>query len=880
MAIKDNGGIPKMGTAASGGGAKMGNHEGGRDKLTPGNNNKKNENNNPLQNIQQNSQNKQGDKQNKGNGDNQKKSLADYTKDERKELKNLNNKANPFNNLTKALEGHGDSDKSDSELKDKKGPGSAGVAKGSAGANVKKVAAKGGKVAAHIAKTVAVAIFSNPIVITLLAITLIFSFIISAIAGFFTTETTSVATYYNDPLTVTGSGIVVADETADEHVKGYTQAGDEAAEYYKAFWEKLKKTYKARPYSFTDTEVETSKGTIVFKFDHEEITTEDFFNIWAYVESYDMNEGMKKLKDKQIEEASNAAIKEENSDNEDDSDATDEAVSSGSVSDELPAEYTDKYGFFLNDFKHSKEKKKRLEKLFKKSMYFKKAETKTVTETKDVTVANTKTVKGKKVTTYSTKKVTKKKKYVYIHNLNLDDYVNKYGFKDKDQEEWYKYTKEMIAYIQKQDGGKLNDEYLKGVFWGYKSTDNYYDGYDLNYGFFANLDEGIRKRILAIASCAIGQYGVGDNAKVPPSICIAQSYIESGIGNPSICNVSQRNNWLGLGPHNKYPSLADCVADYYGTRYQGSDTDEGFYHYTDEHNANGKYSKKQFWEDFDISKTSDASYVLGKMVDYNNHSHYCTDTRPQIKGSNGQYIPDPNSTNPYTDEGTGEGIVPVSEFYCKKFPEAIAKFNLSIFDKCVGPHAISIEEAVAGEGGSICAFAEKQVGKTKMELGIGSATDSTPWCAKFASICMTASDCYRGVEGSPSCQTLRDNFKAAGRYHEADSGYVPQPGDIVFFVGNYEPGWTHHVGIYIRPNQDGGIVTVEGNNDPIHVVEKSYSKEIISSDPKASEYVLGYGSALVPESDDSSDNKDDATETSDTSAKKSSKGSKSTKKKK
>lgn len=84
----------------------------------------------------------------------------------------------------------------------------------------------------------------------------------------------------------------------------------------------------------------------------------------------------------------------------------------------------------------------------------------------------------------------------------------------------------------------------------------------------------------------------------------------------------------------------------------------------------------------------------------------------------------------------------------------------------------------------------------------GANTDPRNQCASFASQMMAGA-------GAPVSVTMNGNdlanqFKREGAYHAADSGYQPQPGDLI--------DWAHHVGIYagngeyIAHNSSGGVM--------------------------------------------------------------------------
>ena len=84
----------------------------------------------------------------------------------------------------------------------------------------------------------------------------------------------------------------------------------------------------------------------------------------------------------------------------------------------------------------------------------------------------------------------------------------------------------------------------------------------------------------------------------------------------------------------------------------------------------------------------------------------------------------------------------------------------------------------------------------------GANTDPRNQCASFASQMMAGAGAPVSV--TMNGDDLAGQFKREGAYHSADSGYVPQPGDLI--------DWAHHVGIYagngeyIARNSTGGVI--------------------------------------------------------------------------
>lgn len=107
------------------------------------------------------------------------------------------------------------------------------------------------------------------------------------------------------------------------------------------------------------------------------------------------------------------------------------------------------------------------------------------------------------------------------------------------------------------------------------------------------------------------------------------------------------------------------------------------------------------------------------------------------------------------------------------------------------------------------------------------------WCACFVSWC--ANQCGYIKAGTmlkfSYCQTGVNWFKDAGQWQNAHSGYVPKPGDIIFFDWQRD-GHSDHVGI-VEYVKDGYLHTIEGNSsDAVH--RRSYSL--------SSSVLMGYGS--------------------------------------
>ena len=107
------------------------------------------------------------------------------------------------------------------------------------------------------------------------------------------------------------------------------------------------------------------------------------------------------------------------------------------------------------------------------------------------------------------------------------------------------------------------------------------------------------------------------------------------------------------------------------------------------------------------------------------------------------------------------------------------------------------------------------------------------WCACFVSWC--ANECgYIEAGVIPrfaGCQSQGIPwFKAAGQWQDSGSGYIPNPGDIIFFDWEVD-GESDHVGI-VEYVEDGIVHTVEGNSSD-SCRRRSYSIN--------SSVIVGYG---------------------------------------
>lgn len=141
------------------------------------------------------------------------------------------------------------------------------------------------------------------------------------------------------------------------------------------------------------------------------------------------------------------------------------------------------------------------------------------------------------------------------------------------------------------------------------------------------------------------------------------------------------------------------------------------------------------------------------------------------------------------------------------------------------------------------AASEQNIGGRKYKDWYGMDAD---WCAMFLSWC--ANECGYLDSGimpkSASVAAMKSWYEQRGQYHTKESGYKPQPGDVIFF-GNGRS----HTGLVTESDHSlSTVTTIEGNTGasqttPYHqgsrVKEKKYPLTYAS--------IVGYGTPLYPQ---------------------------------
>lgn len=124
-------------------------------------------------------------------------------------------------------------------------------------------------------------------------------------------------------------------------------------------------------------------------------------------------------------------------------------------------------------------------------------------------------------------------------------------------------------------------------------------------------------------------------------------------------------------------------------------------------------------------------------------------------------------------------------------------------------------------------FAEYNRMYGKLDNGEGNGMSyGYSWCASFVSWCLRQARVPTSTAPTfVSCSRAVKDFRSKGIFKEASSGYVPQAGDIIFFVSPEDAARGYissHVGLVIGTDS-GYIYTIEGNTDNYMVCQKSYA---------------------------------------------------------
>lgn len=118
--------------------------------------------------------------------------------------------------------------------------------------------------------------------------------------------------------------------------------------------------------------------------------------------------------------------------------------------------------------------------------------------------------------------------------------------------------------------------------------------------------------------------------------------------------------------------------------------------------------------------------------------------------------------------------------------------------------------------GSYLAILERYNSQDSLPQGY-SLTESDSWCAAFVTVAAMDAGLTDILPPECSCQRQIEAFQALGRWEE-DDGYIPLPGDIIYYDWDETSlltdctGWADHVGIVVGVKWPF-IKVIEGNRD-------------------------------------------------------------------
>lgn len=144
------------------------------------------------------------------------------------------------------------------------------------------------------------------------------------------------------------------------------------------------------------------------------------------------------------------------------------------------------------------------------------------------------------------------------------------------------------------------------------------------------------------------------------------------------------------------------------------------------------------------------------------------------------------------------------------------KYNWILFTE--GKYTLSDGTEISAGNSEIVEFASQFIGEYHTKFtsynptnGVKDVWFRDDWCAMFVSYCYNECGLIPDVLQEPyaGCSTEVSNLKARNQFIYANSGYVPKPGDIIFFTKN--SGITYyHTGI-VESCDGTTIYTIEGN---------------------------------------------------------------------
>jgi hypothetical protein len=116
-----------------------------------------------------------------------------------------------------------------------------------------------------------------------------------------------------------------------------------------------------------------------------------------------------------------------------------------------------------------------------------------------------------------------------------------------------------------------------------------------------------------------------------------------------------------------------------------------------------------------------------------------------------------------------------------------------------------------------------------------------PWCAIFVSWCFSAADILDTIgDKFAYCPTGWEWYKKNNRAHYRKDGYIPQPGDLIFYDRSKRDTAESHVGLVLGVIDNNVVYSIEGNvGDAVREQWHYLNEEIIT----------GYGQNNLTEND-------------------------------
>lgn len=121
---------------------------------------------------------------------------------------------------------------------------------------------------------------------------------------------------------------------------------------------------------------------------------------------------------------------------------------------------------------------------------------------------------------------------------------------------------------------------------------------------------------------------------------------------------------------------------------------------------------------------------------------------------------------------------------------------------------------------------ENPIGSNRTKYGEWFGTDGIPWCAIFISWCAAHADAPEDVmpRSFAAVGEFQEWFRQRGLYRARDSGYIPQPGDLMI----QKNAGASHIGIVETADGDG-FKAIEGNSsNKVRRVSYPYSEAKLS----------------------------------------------------